>query len=439
MLLSVEPQSGISAYWAIPFALMLASVAIFPIFYAHFWDKNRNKLLIAAILSLPVILFLLKNGHADILTDTVLFDYLPFVVLLGTLFVITGGVYVDGDIEAKPSVNTTMMAIGAVLASFIGTTGATMLMIRPLISTNTERKFKTHTLLFFIAIVANCGGLMTPLGDPPLFVMYLRGAPFFWFFKMAFEWTFVNAILLTLYYFVDKSYYKKEPEINIQRDKANIKDIRIHGRRNFYYLLGVILAVAFINKQFIPAMEGNNILLKYLREIVLVFLAFLSLVTSPQKHRKANNFSWGPITEVAFLFAGIFITMIPCIVYLKANAMHLGVTTPTQFYYASGLLSSFLDNTPTAVTFHSLALGLNQSIIHGGNFVAGIPENLLRAICLGSVMFGSITYIGNGPNFMVKSIAEENGIKMPHFFKYMYTFSLIVLLPVYIITDIIFL
>lgn len=437
MILSVDLQVGVtSLYSAIPFVLMLASVAIFPIFFSKFWDKNRNKLLIAAILSVPVIVYLILNGNTEALGDTIFFDYVPFVILLGVLFVITGGIYIDGDIEAKPMVNATMMAIGAVLASFIGTTGATMLMIRPLIGTNIERKYKTHTILFFIAIVANCGGLMTPLGDPPLFVMYLRGAPFFWFFKMAGEWLFVNAVLLLIYFFVDKHYYKKEPETNIQRDKSNIVPLRIHGRKNFFWLLGVIFSVAFINKQFIPAME-TNLFLKYLREIVLLFFAYLSLATTTRKHREANNFSWAPIIEVAFLFAGIFITMIPCIIYLKANAAHLGVSTPSQFYYAAGLLSSFLDNTPTAVTFHSLALGLGHSI--GGHCVAGIPETLLRAICLGAVMFGSMTYIGNGPNFMVKSIAEENDIKMPHFFKYMYSFSLIVLLPIYIIADLLFL
>lgn len=417
---------------------MLASIAVFPIFANHFWEKNINKLLVAGILSLPIIIYLCFTGNYHALHETVLFDYIPFLILLGALFVITGGIYIDGDIEAKPKVNFIILGIGAVLASFIGTTGAAMLLIRPLIKTNKERKYKVHTILFFIAIVANCGGLMTPLGDPPLFVMYLRGTPFSWFFNLATEWLFVNALLLIIYILLDRHFHKKEPKENITADKTNIQPITISGKINFLWLAGVILAVAFINEQFIPA-TASNPALKYLREIIILICAVGSLFSTKKSVRESNSFSWDPIIEVAYLFIGIFITMVPCLIYLQMNASSLGVSTPAQFYYASGALSSFLDNTPTAVTFHSLALGLNSSNFAGQAFVANIPETLLRAICLGSVMFGSITYIGNGPNFMVKSIAEAHDIKMPHFFKYMYGFSLIALLPVYILTHILFL
>ena len=430
ILLTVLEIAPVSLFSITPFILMLACIAIFPLFFSHIWDKNRNKLIVAGILSVPIIIYLIMTGNTPKLIDTMVFDYLPFLILLGALFVITGGIYIDGDIEAKPSINTLYLAIGAVLASFIGTTGAAMLLIRPIIATNKERKFKVHTILFFIAIVANCGGLMTPLGDPPLFVLYLRGTPFFWFFNLAPAWLFVNTILLVIYFIMDGYYHKKESVQNISFDKSNRSPIRIQGKINFVWLVGVVCAVAFVNQQYLPFM-GNCESLKFLREAVIIFCAMASLKSTTKDVRASNNFSWTPIVEVAYLFLGIFITMVPCLIYLQLNAHTLGVTSPMQFYFASGFLSSFLDNTPTAVTFHSLALGLQTATPVAGNLVAGIPVALLKAIALGSVMFGSMTYIGNGPNFMVKSIAEENGIQMPHFFKYIYGFSLIYLLPVF--------
>jgi Na+/H+ antiporter NhaD/arsenite permease-like protein len=422
----------VSIFSGIPFLLMLACIAIFPLFFNHFWEKNSNKLLVAGILSIPIIIYLAMLGNYGKLYETMVFDYLPFLVLLGALFIITGGIYIDGDIEAKPIVNTVYLAIGAILASFIGTTGAAMLLIRPIISTNSERKYRVHTILFFIGIVANCGGLMTPLGDPPLFVLYLRGTPFFWFFNLASAWLFVNTILLLAYYLLDRYYHKKEPKENLVFDHTNIKPIAIKGNINFVWLLGVVCSVAFINEQFLPFI-GKNEYFKFLREILIVGFAVASLKSTQKTVRISNNFSWAPIVEVAFLFFGIFITMVPCIIYLELNAQTLGVTSPMQFYFTSGFLSSFLDNTPTAVTFHSLAIGLQSASAVTSNLVAGIPVSLLKAISLGSVLFGSMTYIGNGPNFMVKSIAEENGIAMPHFFKYMYGFSLLFLLPTFIL------
>ncbi|MDP2366020.1 MAG: sodium:proton antiporter, partial [Ignavibacteria bacterium] len=195
----------------LPFVLMLLSIAVFPLFWNHFWEKNRNKLYVAITLSIPVIIYLLANGFSHQLIHTMVFDYVPFLILLGALFTITGGIFLTGDIEAKPSINTLFLGIGAVLASFMGTTGAAMLLIRPVIQTNKERTFKVHTILFFIGIVANCGGLLTPLGDPPLFMMYLRGAPFTWFFHLVPEWFITNALLLITYFFVDSFYHKKEP------------------------------------------------------------------------------------------------------------------------------------------------------------------------------------------------------------------------------------
>jgi hypothetical protein len=429
---------------SIPFLIMLLAIAVGPLILGKWWDKNKNKLLVSIILSIPVVVYMLENGLSTNLANTVVHDYVPFIILLGSLFIITGGIHVSGDIKATPRNNVLFMGIGYVLAAFMGTTGAAMLLIRPMINTNQERKYTTHTMLFFIAAVANCGGLLTALGDPPLFMLYLRGAEFSWFFTLFPEWAFTGVLLLSIYYFVDRYYYKKEEWIDLAEDSIQQEPIRVTGNINFLFLLGVILAVAFINKGNIPAMEQENtpIWLEYIREIILVILAALSLYYTKSEVRKNNSFSWTPITEVACLFLGIFVTMSPALIWLANNAVSFGLTEPRQFLYASGVLSSFLDNTPTAVAFYDLARGLvagglplslSESIR-----VAGVPEILLKAICVGSVFFGSMTYIGNGPNFMVKSIAEERGIKMPSFFAYMFKFSLIVLLPIYIIVQLIF-
>jgi Na+/H+ antiporter NhaD/arsenite permease-like protein len=425
---------NIPLYTIIPFILMLLSIALFPLFSDKFWQKNKNKLFTAIILSLPVAVWLLATGLGVKLFDSVVFDYVPFIVLLGSLFIITGGIFLDGDIEAKPTVNTLFLGIGALLASIMGTTGAAMLLIRPLIQTNKERKYKTHTILFFIGIVANCGGLLTPLGDPPLFLMYLRGAPFTWFFHMYPAWLLTNGLLLIIYFFVDSYYHKKEPLDKRINDKNIIQPLRLKGELNFVWLAGVVLAVAFINEQYFPFIKFNAYA-KFIREGIIILMTIISLILTPRNIRASNNFTWKPIEEVAYLFFGIFITMVPCILYLETNARNLGITMPYQFYYFSGLLSSFLDSAPAAVTFHSLALGLG---VHSGNMTASITEDTLRAICLGSVFFGAITYIGNVPNFMVKSIAEDNNIRMPHFFRYIFKFSLLVLLPVFILVQLLF-
>jgi Na+/H+ antiporter NhaD/arsenite permease-like protein len=429
-----EGFQQISIFSIIPFILMLASIAVLPLTYNHFWEKNKNKLIVAIILSVPVIAYLLFNSLGKELYHTMVFDYIPFIILLGSLFTITGGILLSGDLEAKPLTNSIFLGLGAVLASFMGTTGAAMLLIRPIIKTNRERTFKVHTILFFIGIVANCGGLLTPLGDPPLFMMYLRGTPFVWFAKLLVPWLFTNAALLIIYFFVDSHFYKKEPTSAIVRDKTMIKPLKIEGKRNFIFLVGVVLAVAFINEQYLSFIKLNHYF-SFLREIVIVIMGYLSILFTPKLLRTSNNFTWGPIEEVAYLFFGIFITMVPALLYLETNAKTLGIYSSTQFYYFTGLLSSFLDNTPTAVTFHSLALGLSET---GGRIIAGIPEVLMRAICLGAVVFGSMTYIGNGPNFMIKAIAEDNNIKMPDFFSYMFKFSIIVLLPIFILVEILF-
>jgi Na+/H+ antiporter NhaD/arsenite permease-like protein len=312
------------------------------------------------------------------------------------------------------------------------------------LSTNQQREHKVHTVLFFIALVANCGGLLTPLGDPPLFMLFLRGAEFSWFASLFPQWLFTGLVLLLIYFALDSFYYKKEHWTALSADAREQQPIKIQGKTNLVYLVGVILSVAFIHSGTIPQMAdaSSPLWIRYMREIILVLLMMMSLYTTKRYVRyKLNKYSWAPINEVAVLFFGIFVTMTPALAFLNENATSLGLNHSWQFYYATGALSSFLDNTPTAVAFHSVAAGLaaEQVATFGGDIVAGIPEVLLQAICLGAVFFGAMTYIGNGPNFMVKAIAEENGIKMPSFFGYMLRFSLLVLLPVYILVQLIFL
>ena len=427
--------------WAlIPFILMLLSIATMPLIAEKWWEKNSNKLIVAILLSIPASAYLILNGMAENLTHQILWDYIPFITLLTTLFVVTGGIEILGDIQARPRNNTLMLATGYILASLIGTTGASMLLIHPLLRINQQRAHKTHTILFFIALVANCGGILTPLGDPPLFLLYLRGAHFGWFMGMFYQWVAVGFVLLLIYLVTDYYiYYKKEGLASIMADFREKTDISFRGKFNIILLVGVVLSVLYINSSYIPQMNDENapLYIKFLREIVLIGITLMSLLTTRKSVRKDNNFTWEPIIEVGVVFIGIFITMTPALIFLSQNASRLGITQPWQFFYASGTLSAFLDNSPTAVAFHTVA----QSIPSPENMpmVAGANELILKAIALGSVFFGAMTYIGNGPNFMVKAIAEQEGVKMPGFFGYMFKFSLIVLLPIYILMQLYFL
>ena len=418
---------------------MLLSIAITPLIAERWWERNINKLLVSAILATPAIIYLVTHNLREELKHQILFDYLPFIILLGALFVVTGGILILGHVQARPRNNTIILAIGYLLASFIGTTGASMLLIHPLLYVNKYRENKTHTILFFIALVANCGGILSPLGDPPLFLLYLRGVEFTWFLNLLPEWMFVGVSLLTIYFFTDKRfYYKEEKTEMIMADFRERSVFSIKGGINIVYLLCIIAAVLFINSTYIPEMGGHDapIHMKFLREITLIAIALLSLLTTPKKIRQDNHFSWAPIVEVAYIFIGIFITMTPALLFLSANAQKLGITQPWQFFYSSGVLSAFLDNSPTTIAFHTVAQNIHST---SDVMVAGVEELILKAIAMGAVFFGAVTYIGNGPNFMVKAIAEQEGVKMPSFFGYIITFSLKVLLPIYIVTQIIFL
>lgn len=427
----------VSAFLLIPFVLMLLSIAIGPVVAGHWWEKNINKLVVALVLGIPTAIILIAQGFGHELQHQIVFDYIPFVLLLGGLFTVTGGIRLSGDIRATPGVNTLFLGIGAILASLMGTTGAAMLLIRPVLETNKQRKHTVHTVLFFIAIVANAGGLLTPLGDPPLFLLYLRGAPFTWFLKLAPEAFIIDIVLLATYYIMDRINYAKESVKDIARDVTEVKPLRLEGAVNFIWLLGIVASVAFINEQYIEVIKTGSPYWKFLREGAIILMMVLSLITTKRKVREANRFTWDPILEVAFLFIGIFITMTPALIFLQEHASSMGLHSPLHFFFATGALSGFLDNAPTALAFHSVASGLPEAA--AVSYVAGIPEILLKAISMGAVLFGSMTYIGNGPNFMVKAIAEAEGIKMPSFFAYMYKFSLIILLPLFAIIGILFL
>jgi Na+/H+ antiporter NhaD/arsenite permease-like protein len=401
--------SALPVYTLLPFILMLLVIAVFPLWIPSWWERNRNKSFVACLLGLPILALYLWRRPAALLSMGE--DYLSFMVLLGGLYVISGGVLLRGDLVATPLTNTAFLAAGSVLASCIGTTGASMLLIRPLLQTNRERTRVKHTVIFFIFLVSNIGGMLTPLGDPPLFLGYLQGVPFTWTLRLWGQWLLMVGVLLPLYLAWDSREYAREPLSAIRRDRARIEPLRVRGSLNALWLIGVIVAVAFLRAP--------------VREAVIVGLTATSLWQTPRAIRRANGFTSYPIVEVAVLFFGIFLTMIPALDLLRQRGHELGVREPWQFFWAAGALSSFLDNAPTYLTFLALGQGLRLA-----NEVVGVPHLILAATSAGAVAMGANTYIGNAPNFMVKSIAEEGGVQMPSFFGYM-LYSGAVLLPLF--------
>jgi len=405
-----------AAGWVLPFAAMLLAIAILPLFAPGLWESNLRKLAVGAVLGLPVLVLYVRHDPAALWHTAG--DYLSFMALLASLFVISGGVLVTGDIEARPAVNTAFLAVGAVLASLVGTTGASVLLIRPLLATNQERRHVAHTVVFFIFVVSNVGGCLTPLGDPPLFLGYLLGVPFAWTLRLAPHWLLANGMILTVYYFWDRRAHAREDKAAIALDAAAVRPIRVTGKRNVIFLLAVVASVAFLRAPY--------------RELAMVAVSALSLALTSRAVREANRFTFHAIAEVAALFAGIFVTMLPALDVLHAHGRDLGLTQPWHFFWSAGLLSSFLDNAPTYLTFVAIAqsLGLPAE-------VAGMTHQVLAAISAGAVFMGANTYIGNGPNFMVRSIAEERGIKMPSFLGYM-AYSGAVLIPVFVVITLVF-
>jgi len=434
--------------WSVvPFVALLLGIAIIPLINRHWWEHTSSQALVAAICGLPIfVYFLILDYHQLVHTGL---EYVSFIIYIGGLFTVAGGIYIKGDVQATPKVNTAFLAIGAVLANFVGTPGASMLLIRPLMNTNRERRHIKHIPIFFIFIVSNIGGCLTPLGDPPLFLGFLRGVPFTWTLTLFPEWLFAIGILLLIFYVWDRRAYGKELKKDLRKDIAAVQPLKIVGKRNFYLLaaiLGAVLLTSTFERFFKILGVGDNVALlaNLTRDAIIVAAAIASFKVTPDEAHRKNEFTFAPITEVAVLFAGIFVTMIPALLILQARGASFGISQPWQFFWLTGSLSSFLDNAPTYLTFVSLA----QGVIAGGDhivfanlheFLLHSPqaERLLQAISLGAVFMGANTYIGNGPNFMVRSIVQERGIDMPSFFGYM-AYSIGILIPVFILVTLIF-
>ena len=439
---------GLSLLWAVPFAGILLSIAIFPLVNEEWWHHNFGKVSAAWGLSL-VIPMIITFGFDNTLYEVLhayLLEYIPFIVLLLALFTVSGGIRIKGYLVGTPMVNTGILLIGTILASWMGTTGAAMLLIRPILRANAWRSTKKHIVIFFIFLVANVGGSLTPLGDPPLFLGFLQGVSFFWTTThLFFEMTFVAVILLIVFYFWDMYLYKKETNTPPHDDGS--EPLGIEGSINLVLILGVIAAVLFSGLVHLGEFEVYHVHVKVenvLRDVALLFLAWLSWKVTSKESRAANGFNWFPIQEVGKLFAGIFVTIITPLAMLKAanhgegalqfvnNAVFTEAGDPINemFFWITGMLSAFLDNAPTYLVFFNAAGG------DAAHLMTDMSHTLM-AISSGAVFFGAMTYIGNAPNFMVKSIADQNGVKMPSFGGYM-MWSLGILVPIYLLVTFLF-
>jgi Na+/H+ antiporter NhaD/arsenite permease-like protein len=419
-----------AAWTTVFFILMLLGIAIIPLTpLEHWWHKNTNKLVFGLALALyPLVYLLVLQPNTHLLLET-MHEYFSFIVLLGTLFYVSGGIYLRGDLAATPSTNVKFLAFGTLFASIVGTTGASMLLIRPVLRTNAERKNKVHIVVFFIFLVSNVGGSLLPIGDPPLFLGYLKGVPFLWTLGLWKHMLTVSLLLLVVFYFMDRHFYAKESAKDLEKDVAAVEPLSIEGKINILWLVGIVLCVALIKHA-------------WARDTAMLACAAASYFTSPKETREKNAFTWGPIVEVAVLFIGIFLTMIPALEILRAEGGSLGVDTPAKFFWASGILSSFLDNAPTYLVFLSTAQGMVEAggLTGMGAMVSDtiqVPVVILEAISCGAVFMGANSYIGNGPNFMVKAIAEEQRVEMPSFFGYM-KWSGLLLIPSFVLVTILF-
>jgi len=442
--------SVLSPLWGVPFAGLLLSIALCPLVTPIFWHHHFGKVSLAWALAflLPCAVIFGGGVAGGGAVHAFLLEFIPFIILLTALFVVAGGICVCGNLHGTPALNTGLLALGTLLASIMGTTGASMLMIRPVIRANDNRKHSVHIVVFFIFLVSNAGGSLTPLGDPPLFLGFLKGVEFFWTVKNIFpETLFLCTALLAIFYLLDRHYYhNKEEEFQPSMDPTPDSAIRFEGRFNFV-LLAVIVGLVLMSGLWKPGIVfdvfGTEVELQnVVRDVLLVVVIFVSLWATPQTARQGNEFSWGPIQEVAKLFAGIFITIIPVIAMLRAGeagpfgAVIRAVTDDSgqpinaMYFWASGVLSSFLDNAPTYLVFFNTAGGDPAVLMT-------TLASTLAAISCGAVFMGANSYIGNAPNLMVKAIAEERGIKMPSFFGYM-AWSCAVLVPLFIVMTFIF-
>jgi Na+/H+ antiporter NhaD/arsenite permease-like protein len=417
---SEGPAADFPVWTAVFFAGLLLSIAVCPLVNSEWWGKKYGYVSIGFAIPAAVIVTMKDGG----LLLHVMQEYVSFIILLGSLFVIAGGIVIKIGPRGTPKLNLLLLLAGTFFASFIGTTGASMILIRPMIRANRWRRHISHIFIFFIFLVSNIGGLLTPLGDPPLYLGFLRGVPFLWTFNLAPILIFTAGIVLALFYIVDSHYLKKEDEAAILDgiDEIPEKNVEIKGAVNLLFL-GLVVASFFM-----PAV---------IREIAMVTAAGLSVYFTSGALREENAFTYHPIKEVALLFFGIFVTMAPALSILQANGGGLGVTEPWSFFWASGTLSSLLDNAPTYLVFFATAQSVAAAQGITENLIMGVPEIYLTAISVGAVFMGANTYIGNGPNFMVKAICEENEINMPSFFGYM-AWSCAILIPVFILVTFIF-
>jgi len=425
---------------ALPFVVLLLVIALTPLAAPGWWHQNRNKALVVVLVSAPILVYL--GIHAPELLHEKFHEYIGFIVVIGALFVVTGGIHIQGSLAGTPLVNTGMLGLGAVLANLLGTTGASVLLIRPLLRANKRRKRVVHIVIFFIFVVANCGGLLTPVGDPPLLLGFLKGVPFDWTLRLWPQWLLINGSLLVIFNLWDQwALNKDEKELpGSQHEEVLIHEpLRITGGVEMLVLLGVIVTIVAAGQAAAVGRPwGQNV-----REVLIVLLALFGYFAGSQDRRAKNVFSFGPIIEVAVLFAGIFATMAPVLEMLNAWAQRpdFELTRPAHFFWASGALSSVLDNAPTYLAFAASAAGLQGVAPHGAYIgtLALNPEaaKLLAAISTGSVFMGANTYIGNAPNFMVRAIAEESGVKMPSFFGYM-LYSVGILVPLFVLVSVVF-
>lgn len=439
---------NISLAFCIPFIGMLLSIAIFPLIAGKWWEKKKQYIVIlwSLLFLIPFAVKYSAGVMGETLLDIVLNDYMTFIILLFGLFCVSGNIAIKGNFSGAPKVNVILLLIGTLLSSWIGTTGASMIMIRPIMRANAWRKRKVQIIVFFIFLVSNIGGCLTPVGDPPLLMGFMRGVPFFWSLHLLPVFILNTAILLVVFFFLDRRAYRKDiaeghaPELTAEKT-----NVRIEGIHNIIFIVMIVVAVILsgalsslpLFEKGVSLTENINLSTASVIEVAIILLAaFLSMKTTKKDVRIENQFSWAAIQEVAILFIGIFITMEPALLFLEAHGASLGLQHPWQMFWATGALSSFLDNTPTYLVFLTTAgtLGAATGITTSVGTIAPV---MLKAISCGAVCMGANTYIGNAPNFMVRSMAEEGGVRMPSFFGYM-AWSGSILIPVFFIDMLVF-
>lgn len=439
---------NISLAFCIPFIGMLLSIAIFPLIAGKWWEKKKQYIVIlwSLLFLIPFAVKYSAGVMGETLLDIVLNDYMTFIILLFGLFCVSGNIAIKGNFSGAPKVNVILLLIGTLLSSWIGTTGASMIMIRPIMRANAWRKRKVQIIVFFIFLVSNIGGCLTPVGDPPLLMGFMRGVPFFWSLHLLPVFILNTAILLVVFFFLDRRAYRKDiaeghaPELTAEKIT-----VRIEGIHNIIFIVMIVVAVILsgalsslpLFEKGVSLTENTNLSAASVIEVAIILLAaFLSMKTTKKDVRIENQFSWAAIQEVAILFIGIFITMEPALLFLEEHGASLGLQHPWQMFWATGALSSFLDNTPTYLVFLTTAgtLGAATGITTSVGTIAPV---MLKAISCGAVCMGANTYIGNAPNFMVRSMAEEGGVRMPSFFGYM-AWSGSILIPVFFIDMLVF-